>query len=66
MKVTTVCVKDRGLQSQKYRYHNFFACLVSWLDFSHVEIWGKKGAKEPIKKRHAHTPSQRDRHLLLI
>jgi len=32
----TVRVKDRGLHSQKYQCHNFFACLVGWLDFSHI------------------------------
>ncbi len=31
----TVCVKN----NQKYQYHKFFAFLVGWLDFSHVEIY---------------------------
>jgi len=33
----TECVKDRGLQSQKYQYDNFLECLFGWLDFSPVE-----------------------------
>jgi len=36
--ITTMCVKDCGLCSQKYQYDNFFACFMGKLDSSHVEI----------------------------
>jgi len=33
----TVCVKDRGLHSQKYQYHNFWQELaIGWLDPSYT------------------------------
>jgi len=39
--ISTVCVKDCGLHSQKNRNHNFLTCLVGHLNFSHVEIQKK-------------------------
>ncbi len=33
-----VCVKDCGIQSQKYQYDNFFACFIGKIDSSYVKI----------------------------
>jgi len=33
--VTTVCIKGLRLYNQEYRYDNFLACLVGWLNSSY-------------------------------
>ncbi len=35
MEIDTMCVRDWGHHSQKYRYNIFFACFIGKLDSSH-------------------------------
>jgi len=37
-KISTECVKDCGLHSEKYLDDTVFACLIGKLDSSHVKI----------------------------